>query len=254
MHQNKMWAYAIKQGTKQIASNAFYDCINIQSISIPNSVTHIGDYAFHGCNNLTQPIYNEHVFAYLPKSYSGAYTIPEGIQEIAGGAFNGCKNLTSVTIPSSVTSIGNSAFENTALSEPIYTKHVFAYLPESYSGAYAIPQGITEIAAGAFSKCRNLTSVTVPNGVSNIGNAAFIFCTNLISVNIPNSVTNIGDAAFCYCYSLNSVTIPNGVSYIGEKTFYCCSGLTSVIIPNTVTYIEDNAFEGCRNLQITYAE
>ena len=79
-------------------------------MTIPNSVTSIGDFAFLRCSSLTSPVYNAHVFAKMPESYSGAYTIPDGIESIAGGAFWGCSSLTSVTIPSSVTSIGSYAF------------------------------------------------------------------------------------------------------------------------------------------------
>lgn len=74
-------------------------------------VTSIGDFAFSGCTGLTSPVYNEHVFAYLPPSYRGAYAIPKGISQIGDRAFLGCTGLTSVTIPNSVTSIGDRAFE-----------------------------------------------------------------------------------------------------------------------------------------------
>ena len=93
-----------------------------------------------------------------------------------------CSSLTSVTIPNSVTSIGNSAFEG----------------------------------------CCSLTSVTIPNSVTSIGNSAFNDCDSLTSVTIPNSVTSIGDAAFEGCSSLTSVTIPNSVTSIGNWAFNHC--------------------------------
>ena len=80
-------------------------------LTIPNSVTSIGNYAFYYCTGLTSPVYNAHVFAYMPPSYSGEYTIPDGIEIISSTAFYSCSNLTSVTIPNSVTNIGDYAFE-----------------------------------------------------------------------------------------------------------------------------------------------
>ena len=100
----------IPNSVTSIGAWAFADCTGLTSITIPNSVEIIKDDAFCYCTGLTSPVYNAHVFAYMPTSYSGTYSIPEGIESIIGGAFLDCTGLTSVTIPNSVTSIGNSAF------------------------------------------------------------------------------------------------------------------------------------------------
>ena len=201
-------AYTIPDGIESIAGGAFYGCSSLTSVTIPNSVTSIGGSAFSGCTGLTSPVYNAHIFACLPTSYSGAYTIPDGIESIAGGAFSGCSSLTSVTIPNSVTSIGGSAF----------------------------------------SGCTGLTSVTIPNSVTSIGDWAFYGCSSLASVTIPNSVTSIGDVAFYGCTGLTSVTIGNSVTSIGNQAFYYCAGLTSIEIPNSVTSIGGSAFYYCTGL------
>ena len=198
----------IPEGVTSIGNYAFQACYRLTSVTIPNSVTSIGDYAFSGCSGLTSPVYNAHVFVFMPRTYSGAYTIPDGIESIAGGAFAECTGLTSVTIPNSVTSIGESAFW----------------------------------------KCSGLTSVTIPNSVTSIGDGAFLDCSGLTSVTIPNSVTSIEWGAFFGCRSLTSVTIPNSVTSIGDYAFNSCTGLTSVTIPNSVTSIGGMAFEGCETL------
>ena len=118
----------------------------LTSIEIPNSVTSIGDEAFYYCSGLTSPVYNAHVFAYMPTSYSGAYTIPDGIESIAGSAFSGCSGLTSVTIPDGVTSIGY----------------------------------------GAFSGCSGLTSVVIPSSVTRIEGSILIGCGSLRSLKVLN--------------------------------------------------------------------
>ena len=242
-------AYTIPDGIESIAGGAFTGCHNLTSVTIPNSVTRIGDYAFYNCNSLTTPVYNAHVFAYMPKSYSGAYTIPEGIESIAGGAFSGCSHLTSITIPESVTSIGYSPFSGcNGLTSPIYNAHVFAYMPTSYSGAYTIPEGIESIASGAFMECSGLTSVTIPNSVTSIEDKTFYRCGNLTSVTIGNSVTSIGAQTFYFCTNLTSIAIPNSVTSIGMHAFESCRSLTSVTIPNSVTTIGDYSFDDCRSL------
>ena len=265
-----------------IGESAFYSCTGLTSVTILGSVTSIGNFAFYNCSGLTSPVYNAHVFAYMPTSYSGAYTIPDGIESIAGGAFWDCSSLTSVTIPNSVTSIGDQAFYNcTGLTSPVYNTHVFAYMPTSYSGAYTIPDGIESIAGGAFDGCTGLTSVTIGNSVTSIGAWAFYGCIGLTSVTIPNSVTGIGGGAFDDCTGLTSVTINspdivereyiyiynyiynikyifgsqvteyiigNSVTSIGDRAFEGCSGLTSVTIQGSVTSIGESAFSGCRSL------
>ncbi|MBR3021155.1 MAG: leucine-rich repeat domain-containing protein [Bacteroidaceae bacterium] len=176
-----------------------------------------------------------------PNGYSGSIVIPPSITVngsgttysvvgIEDGAFGG-SDVTSVTIPSSVTSIGQSAF--------FYCSNLTSV---------TIPNSVTSIGGSVFQGCGSLTSVTIPNSVASIGDNAFAGCSRLTSITIPNSVTSIGGYAFNNCYSLTSVTIPNSVTNIGGSAFSGCSSLTSVTIPNSVTSIFDFAFKGCSSL------
>ena len=128
-------------------------------------------------------------------------------------AFWGCSGLTSVTIPSSVTKIGDNTFSGC-----------------SGLTSVTIPSSVTEIGSSAFAYCRGLTSVTIPSSVTKIGYETFAYCRGLTSVTIPSSVTEIGDGAFQHCSGLTSVTIPSSVTEIGSSAFSGCSGLTSVYV------------------------
>jgi len=96
---------------------------------------------------------------------------------------------------------------------------------------------VTSVASGAFSRCTNLTSVTIPGSVTSIGAnvnsiaGAFEGCTSLTNVIIGNSVTNIGFSAFFVCTNLTRVTIPASVTSIYAQAFYGCSRMTNFTFP-----------------------
>ena len=158
-------------------------------------------------------------------------TIPDSVTSIGQEAFVGCTGLMSVTIGNGVTSIGDYAFNDcTGLT------------------SIAIPDGVTSIGWSAFKGCTGLTSITIPNNVTSIGTEAFRGCTGLTSVTMGNSVTSIGGGAFYGCTGLTSIAIPDGVTSIGGAAFRDCTGLTSVTIGNGVTSIGGSAFDGCTGL------
>lgn len=132
-------------------------------------------------------------------------------------AFSGCKELTSVTIPNSVTSIGDWAFSHCSSLTSI-----------------TIPDSVTSIGGGVFHNCSSLTSITIPGGVMSIGDGAFYNCSSLTSITIPDSVTSIGDVAFKDCSSLTSVTLPGGVTSVGDESFEECEQLADFTCPSSL--------------------
>ncbi len=111
-----------------------------------------------------------------------------------------------------------------------------------------IPDSVTSIGDSAFILCTSLQSVVISDSVTNIADSAFHFCTNLQSVVIPHSVISIGDSAFEDCESLTSITIPGSITSIGEYAFAGCTSLKSITIPDSVTSIGDRAFGDCKGL------
>ena len=174
--------------------------------------------------------------------------------ELGNSVFKGCSVLTSVTIPSSVTSIGLWAFEGcsglTSLIIPSSVTSIERSAFKDCSGltSLTIPSSVTEIGKSVFEGCSGLTSLTIPSSVTEIGESAFEGCSGLTSLTIPSCVTEIGESAFKGCSGLTSLIIPSSVTSIGSYVFENCSGLTSITIPSSVTEIGGAAFKGCSSL------
>jgi hypothetical protein len=219
---------------------------------IGNHVTHIGEYAFAFCNNLT------------------SIGIPTSVTHIGTKAFRDCDSLPEITIPASVISIGNAPFGFcTTLAaiavnatNPAYcstngvlfnkSRTLLIQYPGGKAGSYAVPDSVTSIGDGAFYCCFRMTGVTIPDSVTSLGNQAFSFCEKLAGVTIPPKVTTIGDEAFYTCYSLSRVAIPASVVNIGRGAFQYCTNLASATICNGVTHIGDRAFRYCYHLASVY--
>ncbi len=229
-----------KYTVTSIARGAFRSSIFLKKVTIPSSVTSIGLVAFDDCQYLQE------------------VEIPSSVTSIGDSAFKST-GLKSVTIPSSVTSIGDSAFDNCSSLTSInvdndntnysskdgvlFNKLQTALIrfPEGKSGSFNIPGSVSSIEKGAFSGCKDLTSVDIPSSVTDIGVGAFEN-SGLTSVTIPNSVTSIGKDCFQNCDNLESVTIPESVTIIGEEAFATCDALKSIVIPASVKTIGNNAF------------
>ena len=172
--------------------------------------------------------------------------ISEGITSISNGAF-GASKVKSVSIPSSVTTIGDSAFFwcsslkyvslSTGLKE--IGKEAFA---QTNLTSITIPSSVEKIGVCAFFLCQNLTDIRFSGGVKDIGSGAFAWCQQLTSVDIPYGTRHIGEEAFAGCYELISVSIADSVTDIGAKAFDGCDKLSSITIPSNVTSIGNYAF------------
>ena len=160
--------------------------------------------------------------------------IGDGVTSIGDFAFWLC-GLEYITIPGSVTRIGDNAFNHC-----------------TWLTGVTIPSGVTSIGAQAFYDCTSLATVTIPDSVTSIGAEAFYNCRSIYYITIPDSVTSIGRCAFWQCYRLQEVTIPSGLTSIEYEVFYYCSSLTSVTIPDSVTSIDQYAFYNCNWLADVY--
>ncbi len=209
-----------------IGKYAFSYCDSLTSVTIGDSVTTIGNCAFDSCDSLT------------------SVTIPDSVTTIGYNAFYNCDSLTGIWVDEG--NPNYSSDENGVLFSK--DKTTLIQCSGAYSGDYTIPDSVTTIGDSAFDSCDSLTSVTIGDSVTTIGKKAFYNCYSLTSVTIGDSVTTIGCYAFESCYSLTSVTIGDSVTTIGSYAFSNCDGLTSVTIPDSVTTIGWKAFTYCYSL------
>ena len=256
----------IDEGTvKIIGANAFEDCDTFTSITLPQSLTSIEDFAFCRCTALQN------------------INIPQNVTNIGVSAFKECKSLTSITIPSGVTSINDVAFAHCTSLKSI-----------------ELPDHLVSIGVSAFTNCTSLESVVIPAEVTSVGFRAFTYCTSLESVVIPMSVISVGDSAFDGCTSLKAVfakeglplelaSIPSGavkiyyqvedlgyvsilkahtgtqagiecieipktiggldVRVIKEEAFRDCGNIKKIILPDSIREIQNSAFSYCTSLE-----
>ena len=237
----------------EIGKDAFFQCKDLNDVTLPNTITSIGGRSF-GETNIKNIV------------------IPNSVVSIGYEAFDNCHYLDSVVIPNSVKDLGDMVF------------HACVGLT-----SIVISEGVSSLGFGVFMDCQGLVDVSLPSTITAIPDHAFNWCTNLSSLTIPKSIRSIGSGVFYLCKKLKSIyisdleawcniynssnyvwdddcievghdlylngekitelVIPNNIKSIGKGAFKGCSGLTKVLIHNDVATIENEAFKGCSQLK-----
>lgn len=243
-------SYTVPEGTLEIGPRVFssvYVCSGLKEIILPSSLKKIDDYAFEGCCVLER------------------IDIPEGVTSIGYQILPDYGNLETITVPSSVSEMNGNPFKGKRVEVILSADNPYfeivdgvlfdknhgslvAYLYDTGEESYVIPDGITEISAGAFSGCGWLKQITIPESVTVIGAEAFQDCRNLEKIVIPEGVTELGDGTFFQCENLKTVSLPSSLKKIGKNAFLGCVSLEEITIPQGVTVIDDGAFQSCNNL------
>jgi len=201
-----------------LPDNVCQNKTNLQSITLSDKITSVGNNSFQNCTLLNSVIFTGQISISILGDY----------------CFDNCSSLSVINIPSSVKIIGSYAFSNCTNFTSI-----------------DIPDSVTQISSGIVSGCSKLTAIIFPNNITNIPNNMFNGCIELSEIIIPSSITNIGDDAFNNCSILNTCTFEyinndtNSVTNIGKRAFKNCVLLPSIIIPSNVTNIDEEAFSNC---------
>ena len=297
----------IPDTVKKIMSNAFRSCSNLTYVNIPDSVEYIGINPFCACRELTKidispdhPSFamingvlfskkDKRLICYPAYLTNEEYTIPQGIEIIGSYAFVTFlkpNNLKEITIPDTVTTIGESSFRYcSSLESLIIPSSVTTIGNYAFSCCFSLSQinipDNAKVGVNPFVNCSNLMEIdissshptlqyvdnmlydkstntlvsfidggnqapsfSIPIGTINIGNNAFEG-SKISEIDFPNSITSIGEYAFCNCAQLSSITIPGGVTNVETGTFEGCSNLESVVISGGIETIGYRAFGGC---------
>lgn len=277
-----------------IGEYAFYECKNLTSVTFPNTIKEIGEDAFFGCKNLTSAVLPKSIKTIGDKAFDycselknigslntvekvGRYcfygtqlervTIPATLTEIGDGAFSGTPKLQEIVVEA-----GNPTYDSRGKCNAIIEKKTNTLHTACVNTV--IPNDVTIIGLNAYYSVP-IESIEIPSWITTIGDYAFYECENLKSIVIPDNVTKLGKCAFCYCSSLQSVTLSKNIEAIESWTFSDCtnlktvnfpegtkvksinegafasSGIESINLPTSLTKIGDRAFYGSSLKEIT---
>ena len=235
-------AYSVKEGTRIICDNAFSWCRSLSEIVILSSVTSIGKGAFSSCDSLSDIVIPSSVTSVGDWAFFTCFSlkyisIPKSVICLNGNPFAGWNGKLECLSP-------NFVYEDDILFNKDKSR-IISFRNQNIK-FYVIPSSVTSIGDSAFLGCDSLSDIVIPSSVTSIGDCAFYDCHSLSDIVISSSVTSIGDSAFLGCRSLSEIVIPSSVTSIGKGAFSYCDSLSDIVIPSSVTSIGDWAFYDCK--------
>lgn len=229
-YMNDIHHVVVEEGITSVGSVAFYAYPNLQTMSLPSSMTYLDLSAYTSCPELAEIsvaqgcaeycsengiLFNGDKTALMlyPAAKTGeSYTVPAGVQELLDSSFRFNRYLKTIVLPDSLLSIGFYTFHRAASLEQVN-----------------LPESLTFIDWYAFKNCQKMKEIT-----------------------LPHSLTRMCSSVFCDCTALTKVTILGGLQNIETDAFVDCTNLTTVVLPKSVTGIWNNAFENCDHLKKVY--
>ncbi len=249
MHRMGIRSVTFPDSLREIRQYAFTGCENLQKITLPKGVTSIGRYAFGSCRRLKTVKLNDGLESIGPWAFQYCVrlekiNLPKTLKNFGENPFIGCAKLKTVTIAK------NHPYLK-MVKNVLFTKDgtTLLWYPCRLSASkYQIPKGTQVIAPGAFDGCR-LRTVSIPDTVTTIGDNAFSHSYNLNRVTLPDSVTSLGYGAFYLCDHMDRATLSANLTELPEYLFGGCIRLKSVTLPNGIREIPKWCFTSCTSLE-----
>jgi hypothetical protein len=213
---------------KTIGKFAFEDCMQLETISIPDGLISLEDGCFY-------------------HSTINEITIPSSVKRIGVGAFSACHALERINVKE-----GNADFMS--VNGVLFTANrlmLLNYPSASREKVCYVPRSILSINMNAFESCLYLEKVVLPDGLVRIENHTFSNCRSLNQINIPKSITWIGVRAFYGCTMIENIILPPKLRYLGQEAFRLCHNLKKINIPEHLKSIGEDAIQYSENLSIS---
>lgn len=256
-----------------VADGAFYNCSNLESVTLPEGLKYIGKHAFSGCENLRKVDIPDTVETIGANALSACVALrelhlPEKLREIPEGLCYTCAQLETVNLPDNVTKIGDEAFyccyqlQNTPMPEHLTELGNYAFAFCTSFTELDLPKGVRKLSGGTFCGCEGITEFTVPQQLEDMGSLAFMGCTQLsayaveegnLKYTVQDGVLYTDSGATLFSYPIGnpqtSFTIPEGVTLVFDAAFFRAEKLSEVKFPSTLQRIGAGAFEFCTALK-----
>ena len=238
-----------------ICAGAFQGRTGIQKVRMSDNIEHIESSAFEGCNGITYVDFSYGLKTIGDRAFWGCkrlydVLITGELTTIGAGAFGECC-IGSLTLPETLTSVDDKAFEGAVLNNHVCVPPVALYSLPKDAIVTLVVWGPGEITT-SFNNLQRLESVTVRGGVTKIGANAFIGCTALTRLVLVDDLASIGANAFKGCTALTSVTFPEALTEIGQRAFSGCTGLSEVVLGENVATLGGYVFENCTGLKTSF--
>ena len=289
-HCDNLSYVSLPNSLKIIMEDAFHTCKRLPSIVVPQNVVYIGDGAFEGCSGLSKitlpfvgrtpngggnalfgSIFDaQNISQQVSRVPKALHTvIITGSTAIGNAAFSDCEYIESITLPASLTYIGEGAFFFAKKLQRVHIEDISAYCainmvnaastPFAYNASLyinnkrvselVIPEGTTVIGSFAFMNAQNITKVTIPDSVTMLGDDCFKNCRDLAVVEFGTGVKEIKSSAFENCTEIEQLKLPVNLEILESSSLRGCNKLTEITLPKTLRFIGDRAFKSCDALE-----
>ena len=226
----------LAEGTEKIEKKAFKGFTNLATVTLPSTLTEIGDQAFYGCGSL------------------GSVNLEDtSLTKCGKSVFEACTSFVSLTVPGSLKTVPEKFAADNYVKTVTFEEGIEKIDKEAFTGSgienITLPDTVKSIGEDAFSNCAGVKSITLPEGLEGIGERAFASLGfGITEVTIPGSVNTIGESAFEGCLSLSAINIEEGVKKIEKSAFARCIEIEKMVIPDSVEFIDKNILAGCSSL------